>query len=239
MNAHQHPTAEQLWAQDVVALAHADGCARCRTVRDQVVDDHASVTALLTHATPEPMPEAVARHLQEALRFEAAARGTQQDAEAEPGPDELAEHRARRARPRLAAWFGVAAAAMLVVVAGVVVTGPSSGPPAVPAALLARAVDQTEATEPAEAEVATDDQAPSQRGSDAASGEAKDPRVAQARCGAGILSGPDDVVVDVLELADDPGGVLVTVSSGDETVVWWLPTCDAAAEDARGRSTLP
>jgi hypothetical protein len=56
-------------------------------------------------------------------------------------------------------------------------------------------------------------------------------------CGSGLLDEAGDVVVTVAEVTTDPrGGVLVTVDGDDGEVVWWLPSCEASADDAFGRS---
>lgn len=239
MSASEHPSDEQLWLDEPSVRRHVEACPRCRQARDAARGRQEAVAAALAAATPAAtrMPQTVEHRLAAALQNEL------------PGGIETSEGRAAAARPhrRRALGAGLAAAAVVLVLVGTVV-GVRDGSD--PVAGVSGEDALLESAEPAEqpADASRSDSTDSagttglppvpptlvdeaeRSGSQRAEG-------VQDACGSGVLDDAGDVVLTVADVTTDPrGGVLVTVDGVDGVVLWWLPSCEAGADDAYGRS---
>jgi hypothetical protein len=212
------------------------------------------VAAALAAATPSAttMPETVQRRLSAALQLEVHGEPTRPDAEASGSRGSVTQTTVVRSSRRRSAGAGLAAAAAVLVLVGTVVGVRQSSDPVAEGggdeeALLESSEPAQPPPDPALSGTADSDEPvaalppiPPPVLDEAQRSDARRADRVDASCGSGVLDAPGDVVVAVAEVTTDPrAGVLVTVDSGEEQVLWWLPACAAGADEAFGRSPRP
>jgi hypothetical protein len=184
------------------------------------------------------MPQTVEHRLAAALRNEV------------PGGIAASDGRAAAARPdrRRALGAGLAAAAVVLVLVGTVlgvrdasdpVAGGSGEEALVESGESAEQTSDTSRSDSADsAATAGLPPVPPSLVDEAERSDSERAEGVQDGCGSGVLDDAGDVVLTVAEVTTDPrGGVLVTVDGVDGVVLWWLPSCEAGADEAYGRSS--
>lgn len=236
MTLPRHPSDEQLWTGGEAVDDHLAGCLACRTRRHDLTAEQQRVTDWLragvaSTASPQ-MPDDVTARLDEVVRREARERMT--DGVVAPLP----RGADRRGVLRTRAWLVAAA------VAGVAVVGGSLLVPALDRTdLLAGSGDDaaTEASDalgdtPAEAALAPLPPVPADV-AEQAQAQARDETL--GTCGQALAEQLGGTVVAATEVSGDRReGVLVTVDTDGQRLLWWLPGCEATRESALGRSQV-